>query len=194
MPFERHYIRPTSQGHLDRVRNTVVQKALDLGCTHLWLCDSDQKYPQNTLIKLIEHNLDVVGAKVHRRWPPYEPVMYRYDICYPHYNDVPDEEWINSRGLIEVDSVGTGCLLVKADVFKNVKYPWFKFDEIDGRPIGEDVYFAHKVRELGYKIFVDTSINVGHVTTMIINTEFYMAYKQVAAKQNGNKIIHRTND
>ena len=107
-PLQSIYITPQGGHELDVIRNQLVDKAKEYQCTHLWMCDTDQIYPQNTLMKLLSHQKDVVTAKVHRRYPPYDPVMFRGE---KHRLDmVPDSEW-KDGGLIEVDATGCGSVL-----------------------------------------------------------------------------------
>jgi hypothetical protein len=60
-------------------------------------------------------------------------------------------------GALSVDWIGAGFLLVKSEVFKKVKYPWFSFRMIeDGDTrdeVGEDVGFCLAAIEAGYFIF-----------------------------------------
>lgn len=173
-PMKSVYIRPDGKGPIDHIRNALVDVAKKLGCTHLWMADTDQVYPQDTLIKLLSHDLDVVAAKVHRRYPPYDPLLLRGEIH--NYKTVPEDEW-KQGGLIEVDATGCGSILYKMEVFKKIEHPWFQFKLEDPDPIGEDVFFCSKLKEAGYGIFVDCDIRVGHMGLNIITEESYWAYK-----------------
>ena len=160
-------------------RNSLMIQALESGASHLLMCDTDQVYPPDTLTKLLSHNVDVCGVRVHSRWPPYAPVFYRGRLG--QYEFIPDEE-MYSGDLVEVDATGTGCILINMDICDKVDPPWFKFSTVNERPVGEDIYFCSKVREAGLKIAVDTSIEVGHLSTIEINRFFHMAYKQIEKK------------
>ena len=166
------------------VRNALVLQAIDNGCSHLIMMDTDQIYPVNTLQKLLAHGVDVVAAKVHRRWPPFDPIMYRGELF--KYKHIPQEEWKNKEGLFEIDATGTGCILYDMEVFKNVEYPWYEIlTKSDGSVVGEDICFCSKLRNAGYKIFMDTSVKVGHLSTMVITESFYEWYTMANnARQN----------
>ena len=90
-----------------------------------------------------------------------------------------------SGRVIEVDATGAGCLLFNMEVFDKVKWPWFKQDVRDGKPVGEDIYFCSRARAAGIRIWVDTSIEVGHLTSMQIGKEFYFLHKQAALHRQG---------
>jgi predicted peroxiredoxin len=135
------------------------------------MLDTDQVYPRDTLTKLLSHEVDIAGVLVHKRWAPFNPVMLRGTLG--KYIIVEDEE-MYSGDLVEVDATGTGCLLFDMRVFDKVKYPWFKFSVINEKPVGEDIYFCSKARQSGVRIFVDTSIEVGHLTTMEVNKTLHL--------------------
>lgn len=175
-PVNTVYLRPLSCGPIDAVRNELVDLALLEGCTHLWMCDTDQVYPQDALTRLLAHDLPIVAAKVHRRGPPYDPILLRG--VRDHFKPVPEAEWAKG-GLVEVDATGCGSVLVKIEVFKRLTRPWFRF-ELNGdgkKDVGEDVGFYIAARQAGYRIFVDCDCKVGHLATFTITEESYWAYR-----------------
>jgi hypothetical protein len=125
--------------------------------------------------RLLSHDKDICYGVVHRRWPPYDPIAFKDDDKGRVH--VSDEE-IYSGDLIEINNTGMGCVLIKMEVFESIKRPWFhEHITEDGKPIGEDCDFLMKAQKAGFKIFMDTSIQVGHVWKMIFNRSTYMIYK-----------------
>jgi len=178
------YCRPQFKGPIDAVRNHIVEEALDWDCTHLLMLDTDQEHPPDVVMKLLSHDLPIVGAKVYRRYPPYDPILLRGSI--PIFGHVSDEE-CESGELVEVDATGCGALMCKMDVFLNIPRPWFKWempkiDDVDVM-IGEDFYFCNKAKEAGYKIYVDTSLEVSHLTIMEVNQAAYKLYSKLGKMQ-----------
>lgn len=179
------YIRPMGYAPIDKVRNDLVRQALECKCTHLLMMDSDQVYPSDTITKLLTHDLDVVSAKVHRRYPPFDGLLYRGTIG--EYEFVPDEEIVNNK-LIEIDATGCGCIMYKTEVFKNIPEPWFEFSKNQhGKDVGEDIGFCHKLREAGYKIFTDTTIDISHLSLLSVNWGTYKLYKKLKEIGSNNK-------
>lgn len=172
------YLRPQFAGMtIEAVRNSIVEQALQSGCTHLIMMDTDQIMPPDTITKLLSHDLPICGAKVHRRYPGFDPLMYRGEPG--KYELVPDEE-IEAGGLVEVSATGTGCIMYKTEVFLKVDAPWFEFSiGKDGKPVGEDIGFCIKLKEAGYRIFVDTSIHVGHVGSLSVDWNTYKLFKKL---------------
>jgi hypothetical protein len=167
-------------GNIADARNSLVEQAQMEGAKYLFMLDTDQVYPSNTLMKLMSHEVDVCGVRVHRRWMPFDPIFMRGDIG--KYASVPDEEMYSGR-LIDVDATGTGCLLFDMSVFDRVSHPWFKLDIQDGKPVGEDIYFCSKARKAGVRISIDTSIEVGHLTTIEVNRWLHQICKHIQVKQ-----------
>lgn len=174
---------PATNGPVDGLRNHIVEQAFMLGCTHLIMCDMDQTYPVDTITKLLAHKLPVVGCLVHRRYPPFDPLLYRGKLSeYELIEDYKDGD------LIEVDATGTGCLMFEMDVFRKLPAPWFKFTLTDdGKPVGEDFGFCSNLRKTGQKIFVDTSIKCGHLSTMEITEGTRNLYRAMKVAQNRSK-------
>jgi len=131
------------------------------------------------LTRLLSHDVDICGVRVHRRWLPFDPIFLRGDIG--HYKSIPDDE-MYSGDLVRVDATGTGCLLFNMDVFLKVLPPWFEFGLRDGKPIGEDINFCSKARASGVDIYVDTGIEVGHLVTMTVNKSLHQICKHITAK------------
>jgi hypothetical protein len=183
-------------GPIDEMRNELVKQALSSGCSHLIMMDTDMTYHPKTITRLLSHKMDVVGALCYRRYPPFDPLMMRGSIN--HYQTIT--KW-KLGDLVEVDATGTGCLLFDMDVFKRMRPPWFKFrenpDESIGGVVGEDIGFCSDLRNAGYRIFVDTSVPAGHLTTLEVNNATWRLYskmkdiaveietKQIAKESNG---------
>lgn len=174
---------PATNGPVDGLRNHIVEQALLLGCSHLIMCDMDQTYPVDTIPKLLAHKKPVVGCLVHRRYPPFDPLLYRGKL-----NEYELIEDFKPDSLLEVDATGTGCLMFDMNIFREMPAPWFRFRLTeDGRPVGEDFGFCSDLRKAGHKIYVDTSIKCGHLSTMEITEGTYNLYRALKKAQEKDK-------
>jgi len=177
-----HMFLHSDIGEISVLRNDLVEKALAEKCTHLIMMDVDQIYPVNTIAKLLSHRLPVVGCRVHRRYPPFDSLMMKIEKvnettnCYNSIDDWKEGE------LIEVDATGGGCLMFSMEVFRKIPYPWFESKAKEGGP-GEDFGFCQKLKAVGYKIYVDSSLECGHLTTMVINRKTNLLYRSMKDKQ-----------
>ena len=166
-------------GPIDTLRNNIVEQSLDIGATHLIMCDTDMDYHPNTIPRLLSHKLPIVGALCYRRYPPFDPIMLRGKLG--DYESI--DEW-EEGALIDVDATGTGCLLFDMKVFREMPRPWFKFRNLEsGEGIGEDIGFCSDLKAAGYDIFVDTTVPSGHLTTFLVNHQTYKLYKSMKTEQ-----------
>ena len=170
-------LMPTFPGHIDAIRNTLVMKAVHEECTHLVMMDTDQNYPPDTITKLLSHKKDVVAGAVHRRYPPFDLILYTGGVST--YTHLPDETCY-SGDLVEVSATGCGCVLYSMNVFFDIEKPWFETGvNQGGKVVGEDIGFCIKLKEAGYPIFVDTSIEIGHVTLFEVTRSTYELFKKM---------------
>lgn len=178
------FIREDGTGPIYEMRNNIVKTALNAGATHLLMCDVDQVYHKNTVTRLLSRNLPVVGALVHRRYVPFDSLAMRLvDIGngISVYESIDDWE---DGALLEVDATGCGCIMYQMSVFEKLPGPWYKNRKNpDGSPIGEDFGFCQDLKAAGYRIFVDTSVPAGHLTTMIVNTATSKLYRAMKTKR-----------
>ena len=185
MEKPEHLFIHADNGPIHELRNNLVRDSLKLGASHIIMMDTDQVYHPNTIPRLLSHRLPVVGALVHRRYPPFDSLMLKEKQIDGQYNGYDSiDEW-EDGALVEVDATGGGCLLFEMSVFKKLSYPWFRCDKAPegAPPIGEDIGLCQDLKAAGYKIFVDTSVPAGHLTTMIVNTATNRLYRAMKTDQ-----------
>lgn len=148
-------------------RETLVQMARDAGSTHILWLDSDMMFPPDTLSRLLSHGLPVAAANYPTRQYPHKTVAYRHIGDWTSY---VTHDAVSGQGLMEVEAIGMGCMLVDISVFDAMSKPLFQttWVESSGDHMGEDFYFCQKARELGYVITVDGELSreVSHLGTL----------------------------
>ena len=168
-----HYVNNYS---VDRARNTMVRKAVELGCSHLFMVDSDTAPPPHALIRLLSRNLDVCmgwyvrGTSDDGRTNAIKMGTANFeDSYYAHELNALATDGIE---LVEVKGNGMGCALVRTSVFERVKHPWFKFtDYPNGSGLGEDYWFCQQARNAGCRLYVDTTVGCAHVHDRVLRPE-----------------------
>lgn len=182
-------------GQLDKLRNNIVKRARRERCSHLLMLDCDQTMPEDLIPQLLSHELMIVGALVHRRYQPFDPLMCNGEIG--HFMTIDNE---GRKELVEVDTTGTGCLLFDMRVFDAIPEPWFKFTDprdvpqlLESYPwleeenikgiIGEDFWFCWQAKQAGFRIYVDTSVPCGHLSLMEVSYGTYDLYKALKEVQ-----------
>lgn len=159
-------------------RNKLAAQAVKFGADYVLWLDSDMVFEPDMFKQLMEHmkDKDIVSGLYFRRAKPFTPVIFsKLEITdekttWEGYDDYPE------NSVFEVEGIGFGCVLLKTsvliDIASNFK-TWFA--PIGG--VGEDLSFCARARELGYKIWLDSSIKCGHVAHTVITDSFYKAIR-----------------
>lgn len=141
-------------------RNTGVKDAQDAKADWIMMIDDDMSFEPDAILRLIRHNLPVVsGLCVKKTWPYNTTVMFWNKEMEKYHSSLnfPVDE------LFECDATGTAFLLVKMSVFDKLDRPYFCFPPKNGSVLGEDLYFCQQMKAVGYRIFVDTGVHIGHL-------------------------------
>ena len=116
---------------------------------------------------MAEQDLDILSGLYFRRVMPFSPVLFDKLVCdgedkgFTEFDEIPP-------ALFEVGGIGFGCVLMKTGVFLDVQGKFgAMFTPLNG--FGEDLSFCWRARQLGYKIFMDPNITLGHVGYSVIN-------------------------
>jgi len=138
-------------------RNRCVELAREHGADFMLFLDSDMVFPRTTLLELLAHNKDIIGATYPRRVPPYGVLGA----------NLPGGQSEKDGALMEMRHLPTGCLMIRMSVFDALPGPSFRFrlDPDSGAIIGEDYDFCDRAREAGFTIWCDTrlSFEIGHI-------------------------------
>lgn len=143
-------------------REQLVKSSIEAGADYMLWLDSDMVFPSTTAIRLLSHEKNIVGCNYKKRSIPQTPVAYKtigdWDSWVPLEVD---------QGLVEVEGVGMGCLLIKSELFTKIKKPYFEFtyEEINDSWLGEDFNLLKKFARMGEKTYVDTTLSteIGHL-------------------------------
>ena len=136
-------------------RNNLVEQSK---ADYLFFQDSDVVVTPEDLLKLYNHQKDIVSGIYFGKAMPYNPIIYKAIPQTSGYAFVQNVE----KGLIEIDGCGFGCCLVKKEVFKEIRTPYFEFNTI-GNCSTEDFDFCRKAKRLGFKIWADWDIQLKHI-------------------------------
>lgn len=148
----------------------------------LWILGDDHVFSQDLLIRLLAHNVDVVVPLCLKRTPPYDPVVYSRQNDQGMYvadNDLPE------HGLHPIHAAGSAGMLVRRRVLDAIDKPIF---QTDGSGLNEDLVFCRKIREAGFKIWVDCDSHIGHISNLEVWPEFRNGQWQIALHL-GNRVV-----
>jgi len=179
---------------IDTARNSLVEKVLqDKEITHLLMIDDDMTFESDMLIKMLEHDVDIIGALAFKRTDDFRPCVYKLkEGTNDHFSVLP-------TAFQEVDIVGTGGMLIKRHVLEKIKAPhfetWYAKDGTN-KHWSVDFDFCMKATKAGFKIHVDPAIRMGHIGESPVITE-QSFLKKLHDKQKQNASIknnsNRTN-
>jgi hypothetical protein len=136
-------------------RSKLVEMSLKQGATHILFLDSDMRFPANLADRLIKHDKEIVACNYATRRMPVKTVAFKdfSTLSYMYSGD--------KTGLEECDAVGMGAMLVKAEVFGQISYPWFQIHYLPSARMwmGEDMYFCQAAKMAGKQIWIDHDLS-----------------------------------
>lgn len=162
---------------VSRVRNLLAQDFMESNCDYLLFIDSDINFEADAIFRLMAWGTDprkgIVAAVPRVR---SENAVYIADLDY----DVNGELTMNNMGLVRGKRVATAFMLVRREVFITMAeaHPeWqyydkktdrmltamFDFQVTDEGYMGEDFLFCDRARELGFEVWIDPTITLGHM-------------------------------
>lgn len=153
-------------------KQTIIQDA-----DYLFMIDDDMLAPPDLFFKLVENDKDICAALAFTRNPDHKPVIYDavegYDpVTMQRYNRTKFAMNYPRNTLVECDAVGFGAVLIKRkviDAFAATGESMFM--GLSGT--GEDITFCIKARKMGFSVWMDTRIKLGHLGAPTIITEDY---------------------
>lgn len=155
---------------IEVARSKVADAFLKSKMNRLLMLDSDQSWKAKDVIRMLAFStkMDVVtGSYPAKRDPPTF-------LLSPEDGAVESNEW----GCIPIKGIGLGFAVVTRQVLEqlaesaprvvfsdspDVVPHIFRCDIVDGVFRGEDMAFFEDVRELGYTVWLDPSLELGHI-------------------------------
>jgi len=195
-----HMVQVGNIGLTTRSRNVVVKTFLETtDADWLLLIDSDERLSLSTWHKLIDaaHDKDrpIVSGLVFAAFFDDKdalrpvPTIYNMD---PEKGLQPIDAYPIDE-LIEVDAVGTGCLLIHRSVLLDMQkqatpnqgkdWAWFVEGAIDGTYFGEDLLFSKRLKSMGYKIFAHTGAILPHHKQFWLDERHHIPMRNHAIQQ-----------
>lgn len=143
----------------------------------LLVSDDDCLPPADAILRLLQHYEDgreVVAGKGYMRNFPHTTTAGRYfpegvSITIDAISKAPKLtgfEWVDNMDdepdLVPVDFCGFPIAMIARPALEKIVAPWFG-TETDGGSCTHDVYFGLKCQKAGVQIYVDKTIDCGHL-------------------------------
>lgn len=170
----------TERQLIDDARNSLTETFLRTPTEWMFWMDSDMTFPKDTLVKMFNvaeaKNAKMVTGIYYQRKGMNYPVLwsrgeelqespiktgmgsvkaktnkYVGSFMFPHKD---------KKEPFTAHAAGFGCVLVHRSVFEMMERPWFKF--IKGE-CSEDFYFFVNAHELGFDLWVEPTLKLGHL-------------------------------
>lgn len=164
---------------IDDARNLLTETFLKGSTEWLFWMDSDMVFPEDTLVKLFKVAESKQAKMVTGVY--YQRKGLNYPVLFSRGEDLESGQktGLNNPRAATNPYVGTfifphkdkkepfmahaagfGCVLVHRSVLEVMERPWFKF--IKGQ-CSEDFYFFVNAQRLGYQLWVEPTIDLGHI-------------------------------
>jgi hypothetical protein len=179
-------------GRIDDMRNTVARNAIDGGYDYLFWMDSDMIFPFDCLIVLLQYlendDWEAVSGLYTHKVAPYHPHIYPKIDSESQRFLIPKTFPLDQP--IIVEGAGFGCLLMRVDVFKRLKKPFFTMAFDDGKmTVGEDLDFCRKAK---MRMLLDPNVRCRHLIMASYGLDDFLSYTGIVPDKDG--WIHPTEE
>lgn len=161
-------------------REKIVQHAKDTKSDYILMLDSDMVPPADMVVKMIAHmercpDMDAVTGMAFKRTAPFQPCFYS-TVRYNKNTLLPELaspiEWPADGGLLKIEGAGMACMMLRTSVFDRLGQAPYFFPLPN---MGEDLTCCLKMKAKGMQMYVDLTIDVGHVSQMPIYSDHFKA-------------------
>ncbi len=174
------HIGITERALIDDARNVLADTFLKSPTEWMFWMDSDMVFDPDTLVKLFnvaegKNTKMATGIYYQRKGMNYPCVWSRGEdleesgektgLCSPKSKTnkylgtfvIPHKD---KKEPFKVHAAGFGCVLIHRSVFEVLPRPWFQF--LKGM-CSEDFYFFVNAHDMGFDLWADPTINLGHI-------------------------------
>lgn len=191
--FNVKYYTIYNESLITRARNILTEKFLREESDYLLFIDSDQSFDYEGIVEMINYDKDIIGSLVPMKKINWNGVRYAFENNIPNIQDytgyfnvnVKEGTFTNDFSLFEVESIGSGLILIKKEVILKLKdnLPKYKHNSTNilgikdndiitefwstcidenGILLSEDYNFCRISKINGYKIYASNSAKVKH--------------------------------
>lgn len=144
-------------------REALLRSAIENDFDYALFLDTDMRFPEYTLDRLMSHQLDVVACNGVTKTIP--PIPVARDM---NSNIIMSE--VNGPQLQPVRTVGLAVMLIRLSRIKDLAGPFFpiRFDSTVGTYAGEDLGFCRFLRDHAVSINVDNALSreIAHIGSL----------------------------
>lgn len=152
-------------------RDKLAKRAIDGGFTHTLWIDSDMIFTEDLLDDLMFCGKPFVSGIAHSRRSPHVSCLFKQ--IWPMVDRWEGHEYPTNA--FKVGGCGFGCVLLQTDVIRAV---WMANGTafFPMRELGEDLAFCKRAADLGFEIWAEPSVWLGHIGHVTIYPEYQDEY------------------
>ena len=171
---------------VEHAKSIAYKKFLETDCTHFFNVDADIFFFYEGISPidiLINQDKEIIGGLYVYKKQPILPSHRPLELqeIYEENGKFPENyKFIIPEDLHEVRWLAGGCIMIKREVIEKLmkeflvpNIPMVYKNEY----LSEDFSFCERARNLGYKIYADPTINLGHEGTYFFTLKDY--YKNI---------------
>ena len=156
-------------------RDKIACKAINKGYTHVLWLDADMIFQPTILEDLMDTGRDFVTGIAHSRRPPYASCVFENIDDLDHLKRFEGIEYPVEP--FPVAGCGFACVLIKTEVLTAVQLH-YKTCFLPELLWGEDLTFCRRARAMGYEIYADPCVRLGHIGHDVIWPEDHQRYME----------------
>lgn len=161
-------------------RDKLAEIAVECEADYILWLDSDMVFDPDILVRMLDviqnTDIDILSGLYFRRVEPYTPTIFEHlelegDVIeWKEFTHVPAKPF-------EIAGCGFGCVLMPTEIIKAVKSAYNAlFTPFNS--VGEDLAFCWRARQLGYHLYCDPRITLGHVGYTLVTKEYFLAHQE----------------
>lgn len=149
-------------------RDKLANHAIDNGFTHVLWLDADMIFTDSLVDDLMFSGKSFVTGICHARRPPFMSCVFKSLETLERFNEYPSDTF-------EIAACGMACVLMETSILESVRTA-FQTCFLPTMKLGEDLAFCDRARFLGFKIYAEPTVRMGHIAHIPIYPEDHERY------------------
>lgn len=194
-PGRGGFISQTSSANISGARNSICLEFLTQhSAPWLLMLDTDMTFQPDLVEALLqeadEDKAPIVGGLCFSMDNEGKLFPTLYDVIGSEESPefVRYHEW-QPESMMQVFATGAACLLIHRSALRAIRdyrdpehperfgfsqaFPWFQETDFYGRVMGEDITFCLRAGRAGLPVYVNTSVQLGHIKQFELNLELF---------------------
>lgn len=155
-------------GYKPHNMNRLVTEAKANNMTHLMSIDCDMIFPSSGILRLLDHDKEIVGGAYNQRGNPQsgDQKISTVKLADEKGNLITASQI--PPQLFKCWSLGLGFVLMNMSIFDKLEKPYFRdFEDDKGEFHTEDFEFFSKCQKAGIDVWCNPSIQIGHIGSYV---------------------------